>query len=176
MTIEPALSHEDEVKCTLQAVDISEAKYESLSYAWGDSAAKSSIHLNGQPFDVTINLAHALRSLRRQGDDISDARILWIDAICIDQGNLLERSQQVQRMGSIYKTANQVIIWLGNYHEPEDETCWGLPYQFDVAAWGFDRVDPATYQEIQSAFQLAEKLHTEFDSKTYTFKPNGAVE
>ena len=176
MTIEPALSYEDEIECTLQAVDISDAKYESLSYAWGDSAVKSSIRLNVQPFDVTVSLARALRSLRRQGDDVSDSRILWIDAICIDQGNLLERSQQVQRMSSIYKTADQVIIWLGNYHEPEDETCWELSYQFDITAWGFDRVNPATCEDIRSAFQLAENLHAEYDNKTYTFKPNGRVE
>jgi hypothetical protein len=38
---------------------------------------------------------------------------LWIDAICINQDSEEERSQQVQLIGDIYKTAQQVLIWLG---------------------------------------------------------------
>jgi hypothetical protein len=43
---------------------------------------------------------------------------MWIDAICIDQKNLPERSSQVQMMGTLYEQAKSVIAWLG----PEDET------------------------------------------------------
>jgi hypothetical protein len=58
---------------------------------------------------VTQNLETALRYLRT-----TDAsRILWIDAICIDQGNIEERSAEVLRMGDIYKWAQRVIICLG---------------------------------------------------------------
>ena len=39
---------------------------------------------------------------------------LWIDAICIDQSNVAERSHVVQRMGDIYASASCVIIWLGS--------------------------------------------------------------
>ncbi len=172
VTIEPASSDDDDIKCTLKAVTIHNARYESLSYAWGNTSIKSTINLDGKPFEVTINLEQALRSLRRP----ADSRTLWIDAICIDQGNLLERSQQVQRMSSIYKTAEQVIIWLGNYHESEDENCWELPYQFDARVWGFDHVEPATFEDIQNAFELAENLNAEYDSKADMFKPNGLVE
>jgi len=42
---------------------------------------------------------------------------LWIDAICIDQANLDERSQQVGLMHEIYTKASSVIAWLG----PENE-------------------------------------------------------
>jgi len=39
--------------------------------------------------------------------------MLWIDAICINQESIAERSQQVPIMGDIYKTAQRVFIWLG---------------------------------------------------------------
>jgi len=40
-------------------------------------------------------------------------RTLWVDAICIDQGNLTERNNQVRRMKNIYEDAEDVIVWLG---------------------------------------------------------------
>ncbi|CAJ2502312.1 Uu.00g097060.m01.CDS01 [Anthostomella pinea] len=38
---------------------------------------------------------------------------MWVDALCIDQGNTIERGSQVLRMGDIYKLAQRVIVWLG---------------------------------------------------------------
>jgi hypothetical protein len=40
-------------------------------------------------------------------------RLLWIDAICINQDNISERSEQVNKMASIYGNAQLVILWLG---------------------------------------------------------------
>src|SRR5579859_2365609 len=58
---------------------------------------------------ITQNLYLALHHLRFEDQD----RILWIDAICIDQGNVEERGHQVRQMADIYKKAERVIIWLG---------------------------------------------------------------
>jgi hypothetical protein len=58
---------------------------------------------------ITENLCTALKHLRYPDRD----RILWIDAICIDQENDKERGYQVQQMGSIYRKAEQVVVWLG---------------------------------------------------------------
>ena len=48
---------------------------------------------------VTRSLYHALRYLRYK----SQSRVLWIDAICVNQDDLKERSCQVQRMADIYR-------------------------------------------------------------------------
>ena len=40
-------------------------------------------------------------------------RTLWIDALCINQDDLVERSAQVSIMGSIYSNTSKVLIWLG---------------------------------------------------------------
>lgn len=37
----------------------------------------------------------------------------WIDAICINQKDKMEKSKQVRLMESIYRSANRVIVWLG---------------------------------------------------------------
>ncbi|KAM0145561.1 hypothetical protein ACHAPG_011563, partial [Botrytis cinerea] len=83
--------------------------YEALSYVWGDPDITLPISVNKKQFQVTVNLHAALLRLR----DHSFERIIWIDAICIDQNNNEERKQQVQLMARIYSTAHRVIVWLG---------------------------------------------------------------
>lgn len=105
------------IKCSLINVDLDDLEnesvpfdfYEALSYTWGDATGKVTIKLDGCSFEVTRNLAAALRRLRaRKG-----YRYLWVDAICINQADEQERNSQVALMGLIYRTAEQVLIWLG---------------------------------------------------------------
>lgn len=84
-------------------------KYEALSYTWGGLSKAYDVEVNGRTMAVTHNLLSALLSLRSSHQD----RILWIDAICIDQDNDKERGHQVRQMGSIYAKAEQVLVWLG---------------------------------------------------------------
>ncbi|TVY12667.1 Heterokaryon incompatibility protein 6, OR allele [Lachnellula arida] len=82
--------------------------YEALSYCWGNPAHTAKIAVdNAGELGVTDNLHAALRRLRFP----DQVRVLWIDALCIDQSNLKERSAQVQRMGDIYRT--QYAYWSG---------------------------------------------------------------
>lgn len=57
--------------------------YEALSYVWGKEKSTDKIRVDGYPFTVTENLYQALSNLRRSGED----RVLWVDAICINQSN-----------------------------------------------------------------------------------------
>jgi hypothetical protein len=88
--------------------------YEALSYVWGDPHITKQIILSDKKFHVTTNLEAALRRLRYS----SKPRLLWIDALCIDQGNISERISQVRQMGAIYRSAREVAVWLG----PESNT------------------------------------------------------
>ncbi|KAH8674354.1 heterokaryon incompatibility protein-domain-containing protein [Tricladium varicosporioides] len=83
--------------------------YEPLSYTWGDPNPTSFIKLNNCPFGVTKNLEAALRHLR----DLHVERTLWVDAICIDQGNNREKEILIPHMASIYCNASKVAVWLG---------------------------------------------------------------
>lgn len=87
--------------------------YEAISYHWGDQTAKASILLNGQPFEAPLSSTEALRNLRWP----QDTRMVWIDALCINQEDLAERGHQVAVMGNIYWYASRTLIWLG--HEDE---------------------------------------------------------
>ncbi|KAK7701641.1 hypothetical protein SLS64_010089 [Diaporthe eres] len=61
-------------------------------------------------------------SLRKQTPPLSrglssKSRYFWIDAICVDQSNVLERNAQVSIMGDVFRAAQSVTVWLG----PEDQ-------------------------------------------------------
>ncbi|KAH6665944.1 ankyrin repeat-containing domain protein [Halenospora varia] len=83
--------------------------YNALSYTWGSNDRDRAITIDRRTLYITSNLYHALHYLRLEGQD----RILWIDALCIDQNNEREKGHQVAQMGRIYKEAEQVIMWLG---------------------------------------------------------------
>ncbi|EFW98780.1 heterokaryon incompatibility protein [Grosmannia clavigera kw1407] len=44
------------------------------------------------------------------------ARVLWVDAVCINQQDIPERGEQVKLMAEIYHSASQVVVWLGEAH------------------------------------------------------------
>ncbi|KAK3339910.1 heterokaryon incompatibility protein-domain-containing protein [Lasiosphaeria hispida] len=83
--------------------------YDALSYVWGSPEANHVAKINGKPFRIAKNLYDALQRLQLADKD----RIVWVDAICIDQSNKAEQGHQVDHMGDIYKRAAQVIYWLG---------------------------------------------------------------
>jgi Heterokaryon incompatibility protein (HET) len=72
-------------------------------------------HKNGT-LSITANLAEALKYLRNS----TAARLLWIDAICINQQDLEERGRQVRLMAKIYSRARRVILWVGPKSEDSD--------------------------------------------------------
>jgi hypothetical protein len=91
--------------------------YSALSYVWGDSEKPRSIYIDKHDLPVTENLYTALLHLRNP----SYKRILWIDAICIDQNNTAEKEQQILFMAKIYSQANSVLVWLGEAADNSDQ-------------------------------------------------------
>jgi hypothetical protein len=93
--------------------------FQALSYVWGERTEGRTIEVEGQgTVKVTDNLFAALRRLRL---DVLYSRILWIDALCIDQDNVQERNAQVLFMCEIYARASVVMIWLGEPVEEQHE-------------------------------------------------------
>jgi hypothetical protein len=118
------LPHEDEtadIQCELFEYSLPNSckrthLYDALSYVWGNPDEKLHIFIHKNSFDVTVNLRAALSRLRNH----SVQRILWIDAICIDQANQEEKEHQIQSMAKIYGQANRVVVWLGDAADDSD--------------------------------------------------------
>ncbi|KAL4730829.1 hypothetical protein ACLX1H_002871 [Fusarium chlamydosporum] len=117
LTLSPATSAESDINVELSQTRLDNCKYEALSYTWatedGDATLSRSIYCDGAIIKVSQNCERALRKLRLRARE----RVLWIDAICIDQSNYDERSKQVALMDLIYLRAKQVVIWLGDASE-----------------------------------------------------------
>ena len=90
--------------------------YDALSYVWGNPNETLPIFIDGHVLDITASLHAALLRLR----DHSLERIIWVDAVCINQANEEEKGHQIQSMARIYGQANRVIVWLGEVADDSD--------------------------------------------------------
>ncbi|KAF4467668.1 Heterokaryon incompatibility [Fusarium albosuccineum] len=98
------------ISLELQHVSLNDViSYSAVSYTWGSTAASIEIEMNGSPFKITQNLYEALQQFRRDGI----TSWLWIDAICIEQSNDLEKAWQIMEMREIFGRAKTVYLWLG---------------------------------------------------------------
>lgn len=102
--------------------DIEKPDFLALSYVWGSPDDPSEVFVDSAPqgantISITRNLDVALRTIRSSSDQ---PEVFWIDAICIDQGNLEERSYQVAFMDSIYTVCRDTIVWLGPEADDSD--------------------------------------------------------
>ena len=92
--------------------------FAALSYSWGNHPADASLSISTSDdpevdrtgLSVSSDLLCAIQNIKR----INSLRWLWVDAICINQANNEEKSDQVTMMKTIYAAANRVYVWLGN--------------------------------------------------------------
>ncbi|KAH7355494.1 heterokaryon incompatibility protein-domain-containing protein [Pyrenochaeta sp. MPI-SDFR-AT-0127] len=104
----------DEVKCEVRIVDLDRSpEYEALSYVWGNYGERMKIIVSACSVFITPNLHAALIRLRYPGK----IRTLWIDQLCIEQDDNIEKASQVALMRDIYRQCLRCIIWLGEISE-----------------------------------------------------------
>ncbi|GAP82676.1 putative heterokaryon incompatibility protein [Rosellinia necatrix] len=118
---------DQDIRCEICVYDISSRPgYEAVSYTWADENGNDelcrTIFVSGKPFSVTRNCENALKRMRRP----DRARVLWIDAICINQDDKNERGHQVHLMPKIYAGASGVLIYLGEHAHDSDHCLHAL--------------------------------------------------
>ncbi|PVI02238.1 HET-domain-containing protein [Periconia macrospinosa] len=106
----PSARRADDIQCVITHTTLSQnLRFEALSYVWGSNVLSHKVYTSEGVVRVTGNCMEAMRDLRSPSDD----RLLWIDAICINQTSNEEKNHQVPLMSKIYAAAYQVIIYLG---------------------------------------------------------------
>ena len=93
--------------------------YTAVSYTWGNEEPTEIIYLNGQVFHVTPNLWSCLYYLSVFAKHHAAWDYIWVDAVCIDQSNDLERNAQVRFMDATYRDSVCASVWLGLVSVPE---------------------------------------------------------
>jgi hypothetical protein len=108
--------------------------YTALSYFWGfddpihpvemfhDTGVRKGVAVvqlaTGRKFYIRENLDAALRQFRDPHRDVD----IWVDALCINQADVIEKKAQVSRMHEIYSEAKEVIVWLGKGNNETQKT------------------------------------------------------
>ncbi|KAI9875528.1 MAG: hypothetical protein M1823_007457, partial [Watsoniomyces obsoletus] len=107
---------------------VASGDFDALTYCWsaGDPTTHITIYDERDPefvkgnIPLKPNLEAALRTFRKAIKPADELLYIWIDALCIDQHNKLEKSAQIQKIPAIYLQAHIVRIWLGkSSHENE---------------------------------------------------------
>jgi hypothetical protein len=134
------------------------APYKALSYAWRSDLNEpdATILCNGVDVEITANLFHALRQLR----NVRVPVVIWVDFLCINQQDVVERSLQVAMMREIYEKSREVIIWLGegSRNDQFEERGRGqqpaqLTRRARVIEWYDDERDSAKVDSYSQAFK-----------------------
>ncbi|KAN0089924.1 Heterokaryon incompatibility protein (HET) domain containing protein [Hyaloscypha variabilis] len=129
--LEPSDDKGAVIKAKLEVIPLATPiAFEALSYVWGRRRQRRAMQLgsSARMFSATENLIVALRHLRYP----DRTRTLWVDALCINQKDEREKSLQVGIMGSIYRQAERVLIWLGPARDQSDLV---FRYINDLFAW-----------------------------------------
>jgi hypothetical protein len=105
------------VSCSITHVSLDHPPpYVAISYAWGDASKTRPMFIDRAIYHATENLEAGLRHLAREDETVT----LWVDALCINQNDPVEKSVQVGQMGEVYSKATSVICWLGPAAENSD--------------------------------------------------------
>ncbi|KAJ3545556.1 hypothetical protein NM208_g2457 [Fusarium decemcellulare] len=96
------------------SLDASCPPFAAVSYTWGDSRIEAPLCINGRPFRIRQTAWDLLKELPSLDMDCHPRpEYVWIDSICINQSDLIERNHQVRLMRKIYSSAKVVLVWLG---------------------------------------------------------------
>ncbi|KIN00196.1 hypothetical protein OIDMADRAFT_145702 [Oidiodendron maius Zn] len=150
-------SRQAPVVCDLTDVAlVEELVYDAISYTWGipgRDITQVQVVCNNGTLMIGENLEAALRHLRRDKEVV----VIWADAICINQKDNEEKSQQVRLMRQIYQKATVVHIWLGAAGYFGHHTLAGMA-TLALLAWGRGQGDfPVRYGKRAPLFVTKHK-------------------
>lgn len=118
LKIEPSESWLSDICCHLEHRLLGQpaTSYEALSYIWDSGMENTPILVNGRRCVVTANLESFLRH-RRHAHCVIE---IWVDAVCINQRDVAEKSRQINLMYIIYGFATNIMVWLGKEDDDSD--------------------------------------------------------
>jgi hypothetical protein len=131
--------------------------YEAVSYTWGSGPPAASIKIfeNNEAYEIPLkpNLRSALQHFRN-GIPRGSTQMFWIDALCIDQENIPEKSAQIKKMALIYNRAVNVRVWLGEATDSSDKALKFIQRVLNLDDFDDLINDPETPTEWYSFMEL----------------------
>lgn len=136
--------------------ELSKSACEAISYAWGPPNRPHRILIGDDGIiPITASLHEALQHLRYT----NHPRVLWADAICINQEDLNERSAQVAAMKDIFSSCDRVLVWLGSAPQTDllvDEIV-EMRYRKDHLPSSLTSEDVLSLQALKEVYELTRR-------------------
>lgn len=126
----PCLDTSTTIRFRLLVEDLEDLPaYIAVSYGFGSPHPQELAMVHGQTKGLFPNLARILRMLRSRKEGAVSK--VWLDALCINQEDTLERSYQLPLMSRIFSQAQEVVVSLG---KKPPNAAQGLAVLKDMAA------------------------------------------
>jgi hypothetical protein len=104
-----------EIHCTVARFTWGDYIY--LSYTWGDyMGEKATVFIDGVSMAVNKHLEAALCDLRESYECRIGMKV-WVDALCINQADIVDRNTHVLRVKDIFGGAFSVTVWTKEYED-----------------------------------------------------------
>lgn len=155
--------------CNLTTHCRNDVDYDALSYTWGHPERTAQIICNNVVLKIPPPLGIALDNLHEYQRQFQ--RPIWIDAIALNQEDLVEKQQQVPLMFEVYHQAKNVIIWLGPADETSDDVMNRIPY-FKSELSSFHQSAKSGFPHPEDQFwpHLGRLLHRPWFSRLWTLQ------
>lgn len=121
----------------------------AISYYWGkDRTPEYHFKCNDITYPIPLQAYRALHRIRNS----HQPRYVWIDTVCINQHDEREKEQQVAKMCSIYQSARQVVVYLGEYSSGAAKFLLDIMHDYEDAQGDWvpiarDRIDRIKYDQ-----------------------------
>lgn len=105
-----------QVICDFRTVPLDDLpEYTAISYCWGGQAEVARLQFSDGRHSLPLSqtLSDLFASLQKRSAKFT----IWIDALCINQKDLEEKAAQVRRIGAVFSSAREVLLWLGGSDE-----------------------------------------------------------
>ncbi|KAM0542735.1 hypothetical protein ACHAPJ_012668 [Fusarium lateritium] len=171
LRLHPSNDVEDPVWGELESYPLQRCpEYEATSYTWasedGDASLCRPIFL-GPYWDIqlqTTNCWSMLQAMRFPG---KGSRMIWIDAICINQDDIEERDSQVSQMSQIYTGCRRVFLYLG----PDITSPSGNqhPFRRELTAYSMKEAEAAKAQGFD-LLNIIDLLHRRYFTRAWVIQ------
>ena len=143
-----------------------DVQYAAISYTWGSQPFDHHVQCNGIDLSVTKSCFDALSALGNGGSVLN-----WIDQLCIDQQNLVERGEQVMLMSKIYSGAEMVFIWLDKF----ENLTYGIDEDHADHQWQMKASDAVIHAPSSNSMGAIGHRHTIEQQLEYTIALMGRL-
>jgi hypothetical protein len=144
----PINDDSSELRAKIEVVgSIMEKSYGVVTYMWNPTKQPAILRIDGMPYDIPAGLAHVLRRLR---SNVKSDKILWIDAVSIDQRQQDEKSVMVGRMPDIFRCATSHAIFADTTAKENDGIALKLIESIDQILAAPTRSDDQKQEDLSN--------------------------